>query len=127
MRHDVYRIVLPLVPEAVALVAGLVALIFFRRRLGAAAPTAYGGVGLLALATAGDVAWTYWALSREWAAVNVAPDDGRPPMPEGLQLARDLDEPVRVALLLIYLLGLTLLASALFTGRRAGAMAGRSR
>lgn len=127
MRHDVYRLVLPLVPEAVALVAGFVVLIVFRRRLGAAAPTAFGGVGLLALATAGEVVWTYWVLSREWAPINVDLDSGSPPMPTGLQLARDLDEPVRVALLMIYLVGLVLVASALFAGRRAETLVGRSR
>ncbi|MGN9911294.1 hypothetical protein ACTMTJ_27425 [Phytohabitans sp. LJ34] len=127
MKFDVYRLVLPLVPEAVALVAGLFVLIAFRRRLGAAAAPAFGGVGLLALATAGEVVWTYWVLSREWAPVNVAPEDGSIPMPTGLQLARDLDEPVRVALLMIYLVGLVLLASALFAGRRAATMAGRAR
>lgn len=126
MRYEVYRVVLPLVPEAVALVAGLFVLIVLRRRLGGAAPTAFGGVGLLALATAGDVVWTYWALSREWAPITVAVE-GPPVEPVGLRLARDLDEPVRVALLMIYLIGLVLLASALFAGRRAPATLERLR
>jgi hypothetical protein len=118
MWHHASVVVLPLVPEALALVAGLVVMIVLRRRLGQAAPMALGGVALLALATAGDVAWKLWVLSREWAPITLT-DDGRDiRQPAGLQLARDLGEPMGVALLMVYLVGLALVASAVFAGRR---------
>lgn len=118
MSTEIFRTVLPLVPEAVALLAALLVVIVRRRRLGATARTALAGFALLVLATAGSIAWRYWTLTREGGRIVYDNGEYQYQPPIGRELTRDLDVPVTATLMIVYLVGLVLVTAAVFMSRR---------
>jgi hypothetical protein len=113
---EAFRLVLPLVPEALVFVAGLIVTTVLRRRLGAAGPIAIGGFTLLAVAGVGAVAWTLWVLSR-YATPARPTEQGEWVRPAGLELTQAIQTPVYVALLFVYLVGLMFVTAAIFVAR----------
>jgi hypothetical protein len=114
--REAFRLVLPLVPEALLFVTGLIVTTALRRRLGAAAPIAIGGFTLLAVAGAGGVAWTLWMLSR-YATPPRPTEQGDWVRPAGLELTQAIQMPVYVALLFVNLVGLVFVTAAVFVAR----------
>lgn len=111
---QVLQFALPMAPEALVFLGGLALVIAFRRRLGAAAPSAIGGCALLAVAGAGKVAWTLWVLSRFYGPIN--PDSSY--RRTGLDITLRLTEAVNIMLTGLYLAGLILVTAAVFRGRQ---------
>jgi hypothetical protein len=107
--REVTQEVLPLVPEALVLVAALAVTIAYRRRLGGGATTAITGFAFLALAGVGHAAWRFWYITRE-ATPTLTPDDDIE-YPMGRELTYALEESVDATLVVFYLAGLVWISS----------------
>ena len=119
---DVTRLVLPLAPEALVFVAGLIVTIALRRRL-------HGRDlhRLDAVAGVGGVAWGLWVLSR-YGIRPTWTEQGELVRPAGLELTQALQKPMSIVLLVIYLVGLMFVTAAVFVSRSSHLPAqGRSR